>query len=144
MVFATGCEKKPALVPVQGRVTLDEQPVKDMMVNFTAIGETQGSGALGATDGDGKFTLMDVRGGEGAYAGEYKVSFYPGGTRTNAGDPADVVGAARSKDVPAIYLDGNQSPLRATVPPGGGTVDVFLTKTGKGGTTKVTPNGPAK
>jgi hypothetical protein len=51
----------------------------------------------------------------------------------------DVVSAPSKGGLPAIYLDPNQTPLRATVPQGGGTIDLHLTKTGAGAAAKTTP-----
>jgi hypothetical protein len=78
LVLTVGCSGGSGLAPVTGRVTLDDKPVPNMIVNFTPLGETAGNGALGHTDADGRFTLLDARGEAGAYVGEYKVSFYPG------------------------------------------------------------------
>src|SRR5262245_49154394 len=122
MTLAPGCNKSPTLVPVSGRVTLDGKPVKEMMVNFLPIGDTQGSGAIAHTDSDGQFTLLDMRGEAGVHVGDYKVSLYPGvGSKTKEGDPAEVV-MFRGGSVPGIYIDADQTPLRAIVPPGGGTI----------------------
>jgi hypothetical protein len=127
-------------MPVAGRVTLDDKPVPNMIVNFTPQGETAGNGALGHTDADGRYTLLDARGEAGAYVGEYKVSFYPGVGQTGPADPRlDVVSAPSRGGLPAIYLDPNQTPLRATVPKGGGTIELLLTKTGAGAAAKTTP-----
>ena len=81
-LFAAGCRQAPGLVPVSGRVTLDDKPVQQMLVNLTPLGDTQGNGALACTDSEGRFTLLDSRGGAGAYVGEYKVSFYPSASRS--------------------------------------------------------------
>jgi hypothetical protein len=141
LTLAAGCGKGSGLVPVEGRVTLDGKPVKEVIVNFQPINDTPGNGALGSTDPDGRFTLTDARGEAGVYAGEYKVIFYPAlPAGVKEGDPADVVGVARGRNVPAIYLDVNHTPLRATVPQGGGTFEVILTKSGKGAAAKIAPN----
>jgi hypothetical protein len=134
-----GCGRSSALVPIAGRVTLDGQPVPDMIVNFTPLGETAGNGALACTDKEGRFTLLDSRGESGAYVGEYKVSFYPSLGRSKQTDPAlDVVSVPSKAGLPAIYLDPNQTPLRATVSKGGGTIDLLLTRTGAGARAKTT------
>jgi hypothetical protein len=139
-VLVAGCGKGSGVVPVSGRVTLEGEPVKNMMVNFTPAGETEGHGAIAVTDADGRFTLQGVRGESGVRVGEYKVSFYPADVPATPDDPADVVGASRRRTgLPGIYLDANQTPLRVAIPEGGGTVEVILTKSGKGATTKVTP-----
>src|SRR5262245_19266440 len=135
VLLAAGCAGKEPLVPVRGRVTLDGKPVKEVVVTFTPVGDTKGSGSVGATDADGRFTLTDVRGSAGAYVGEYKVSLYPARTGTRPDDPADVVSKGGG-NVPAIYIDPNRTPLRATVPPAGGSVEILLTASGQGATAK--------
>lgn len=144
LVLAAGCGRGSGLVAVGGRATLDGKAVKDMIVNFQPIGDTPGNGASGMTNADGQFTLTDMRGAAGAYAGEYKVSFYPSIGSKKQDDPADVVNPGRSGAVPGIYLDPNQTPLRATVPQGGGTIELLLTRSGKGATTKTTPKSQSK
>lgn len=140
LAAAVGCgSQNPVLAPVQGRVTLDGAPVANMAVKFTPIGSTKGSGALGGSDEDGNYALTDVRGGDGAHPGEYKVSFYPINTAAGADDdPASVV-ASGSSSVPPIFIDPVRTPLRATVPPQGGRVDILLTPTGEGATIKTVP-----
>jgi len=106
LILATGCSGGAGLAPISGRVTLDDKPVPNMIVNFTPLGDTAGNGALGHTDADGRYTLLDARGEAGAYVGEYKVSFYPGVGRTKDTDPRlDVVSAPSKGGLPAIYLD---------------------------------------
>jgi hypothetical protein len=139
LLLAAGCSRGPDLVPVNGRVTLEGKPVKDMIVNFQPQGETAGNGALGMTDADGRFTLTDMRSAPGAHVGEYRVSFYPSLGSKKQDEAADVASTGRGSSIPAIYIDPSQSPLRATVPQGGGTIDISLTKSGKGATTKTTP-----
>ena len=135
---ASGCGKaNPSLVPVSGRVTLDDKPLSEVVVTFSPIGATQGNGALGATAAEGQFTLTDVRGNAGVRVGEYRVSLYPTPVGNPNDDPADVVSTG-AVSVPAMYLNPSQSPLRATVPPGGGTVEVILTRSGEGATTRTT------
>src|SRR5262245_30272320 len=73
LAAVSGCARGPNLVPVSGRVTLDGKPVTEMIVNFTPLGSTEGTGAIAGTDGDGRYTARDARGGQGAHAGEYMV-----------------------------------------------------------------------
>jgi len=144
-LVAAGCPQAPGLVPVSGRVTLDDKPVEQMIVNLTPLGDTQGNGALACTDSEGRFTLLDSRGAAGAYVGEYKVSFYPSAGRSKQKDPAmDVVSVPDPGGLPGIYMDPNSTPLRATVPQGGATIDFVLTRSGKGATTKTIPKSESK
>jgi hypothetical protein len=137
---ALGCGQHSQLMPVTGRVLLEDKPVPNMIVNFTPLGDTAGNGALAHTDADGRFTVLDARGDAGAYAGEYKISFYPGVGRSNQTDPRfDVVSVPSQGGLPAIYLDPNQTPLRATIPQGGAAIEVLLTRSGTGASVKTTP-----
>lgn len=139
LIVLSGCgATNTALVPVSGIVTMNGQPVAELIVTFTPTGETLGNGALGGTDTGGRFTLMDVRGDAGAYVGEYRVSLYPTPTGDTAGLPTDVVSSGAA-GIPAIFLDPNNSPLRAIVPKSGAEVEVVLATNGKSSTVNVTP-----
>lgn len=137
---ATGCSgQQSPLVPVRGRVTMNEAPVKEVIVNFGPIKNTAGSGALGATDDDGRFELTDVRGTKGTHPGEYKIHLYPAPLGRTTSAPADVVSAGGGgSKVPAIYIDPINTPLTANVPEGGGYVEVALTPDGKNARTTTT------
>jgi hypothetical protein len=140
LTLAFGCSRSSELMPVNGRVLFDGKPVPNMIVNFTPLDDTAGNGALAHTDAEGCFTVLDARGDAGAYAGEYKISFYPGVGRSNQTDPRfDVVSVPRQGGLPAIYLDPNQTPLRATIPQGGAAMEVLLTRSGAGANVKLTP-----
>jgi hypothetical protein len=139
LLASVGCgADNPDLVPVAGIVTMKGRPVAEVIVTFTPTGKTIGNGALGGTDTKGHFALMDVRGGQGAYPGEYKVSLYPTPTSATAGLPTDVVSSG-SAGIPAIILDPNNTPLRATVPASGAEVEVALTASGEGSIVNVKP-----
>ena len=93
---------------------------------------------------DGRFKLLDARGESGAYVGKYRISFYPAlKSGAKEDDPAAVVSTPKQSSVPAIYMDAGSSPVIATVPEGGGRVEVQLTKTGKGAKATTTPHSPA-
>ena len=67
--LAIGCNRGPAppkLVPVHGTVTLDGKPLPGAAVTFVPVGNTQGTGASGYTDQDGKYEVLD-RGGDKAH-----------------------------------------------------------------------------
>jgi hypothetical protein len=136
-----GTQDRP-LVPVSGQVTLDGSPLKEVVVNFTPIGETKGSGALAGTNLEGRFTLIDVRGQPGAHVGEYKVSLYPTSVRPPSDVPIDVVMAGNSGGLPEVYINPVYTPLRATIPEGGGNVEIHVRRTGKDAAVKTTPFPP--
>jgi len=59
------------LVPVEGTVLLDGQPLADAQVLF--LPKSGGRPAAGKTDAQGKFKLMTDRPDDGAQPGEYEV-----------------------------------------------------------------------
>lgn len=67
-LFAAGCSN---LVPVQGEVTLDGQPLAGAQVMFVP---TTGRPATGKTDAHGKFRLTTNHANDGVAAGEYTVT----------------------------------------------------------------------
>jgi hypothetical protein len=131
LFIIAGCSAdNPALVPVTGLVTMDSQPIAELIVTFTPTGNTLGNGALGGTNKMGHFTLTDVRGSQGAHMGEYKISVYPTPTSDTAGLPTDVVSSSAA-GIPDIFMDPNHSPLRVIVPKSGAEVEVALTRNEK-------------
>jgi hypothetical protein len=120
---------------VEGVVTFDNQPLHWATVTFTTTGNN-GYTASGVTDRDGHFRLTTRKYGDGVPAGDYVV------TVTVAAPPVEMevnekmtsteVMAMYAKkmeerkknpiklpNVPALYGDPTQSPLRARVPTGG-------------------------
>jgi hypothetical protein len=75
-VLGCGGGERP-LYPIQGTVKVDGRPVKDVMVRFHPLNDPSQyplpSSALTAEDGS--FTLSSFRTADGAYAGEYAVTF---------------------------------------------------------------------
>jgi len=128
-----GCGKdpnQPALVPMSGKVMLDDQPLAGAQVTFIPVGITKGSGATGRTNADGVYQLTAVRGGAGAVPGEYRVAISKRAMPDGSDPPADsklppIESPAREMLAPQ-YSDAQQSKLTATVPPEGGTKDFQL------------------
>ena len=56
-VGATGCAKKKTLVPVEGTLTLNGEPVEGATVCFVPVDGNVGAAAAGATDSSGHFTV---------------------------------------------------------------------------------------
>jgi hypothetical protein len=139
VALIAGCgEAEPVLAPVRGRIVMEDKPMAEVIVTFAPIGNTTGNGALGATDRDGRFELTDVRGEKGAHPGEYKIHLYPAPLPKKTDAPVDVVSVGGG-GIPAIYVDPNNTPLRANVPPEGAHVDVTLTSDGQNAGTKNSP-----
>lgn len=61
-------------VKVTGSVLVDGEPVKDLWVTLIPNDEKVNLRPRGQTDEDGKFSLTTYTGGDGAPAGEYKVT----------------------------------------------------------------------
>lgn len=82
IVLLAGCGGKPGLHPVSGKVTFKGgklPPAEIAIIRFepvtgtTAEGETKG--ASGDIQPDGTYQLTTLDRNDGAYAGDYKVSF---------------------------------------------------------------------
>jgi hypothetical protein len=132
MVFAS-CGRDPRLpelVPVSGTVTLGGRPLSGALVRFLPVGETRGSAAGGRTDAEGKYRLYSNRAEEGTAVGEYRVTIemVPGGDpaadRTELVIPSDIPRAPQG--LPPLYGSPAKTPLKATVPEGGGVIDFAL------------------
>jgi len=84
VALASGCggNKGPRLYPVKGSVRINGEPAKDVNVVFTPValpadGDTPLSPSA-VTGEDGGFRLMSFKPGDGAPAGDYRVTvIYP-------------------------------------------------------------------
>ncbi len=126
LVIIVGCKGDGLnLAPAEGVVTLDGQPVADAGVMFLPVSPKQGPAASGATDQQGRFTMM-TNNREGAPVGDHRVSI-------NKADPfgveippeqlenADFIQRRGLKvyktkhHLPPLYSDVETSNLTATV-----------------------------
>ena len=130
MVLAlAGCGDGLRRVPVQGKLTARGTPVGHATIQFIPTDTTKGEGGIAKSEEDGSFVLIGSRAGEKAIVpGRYKVRVSRLVGRDGAALPAD----ARQADypdaresVPAPY-SAIDSPLEATIPDAGGTVNVDL------------------
>jgi hypothetical protein len=127
-----GCSRSdgPAIYPVEGTVRVNGQPAAAALVTFHPLrGEAGAARPTGRVGEDGRFVLTTRAGGDGAPAGEYRVTVV--WTRAVAatkpvsdGDEVPV----RSL-LPATYSNPESTPLRATVKPGANEPIVFEIKT---------------
>jgi hypothetical protein len=117
LLFVAGCG--PNVVPVSGRITLDEKPLVNATVIFQPMSDP-GPGSQGKTDTNGQFTLHLMTPGEakGAVPGNHKVSItaYEGDDKEIPSSGSDMK-PFRKRIVPAEY--NAQSKLTFDVPPGG-------------------------
>ncbi len=120
----------PALVPVDGTITLDGEPQPAVTVSFVPQGETRGNGAMAYTDENGKYELTDAHGGAGAPVGVYRVVLsklvMPDGTPYDASAGVPIMDSPAAESLPGVYSDMELSELSFTVPEAGGTADFDL------------------
>jgi hypothetical protein len=116
-VCTVGCGDE-GLVPVEGRVTLDGQPLANATVMFSPLKATDPGPFAGTTDAEGRFAMRTPADGRsGAAVGEYMVFI-----TTVKSDPSGMEGAPpppQKEVVPDDWRNGSQ---RYSVPEGG-TID---------------------
>ena len=119
LLAAVGCGASgPKIVPVSGRVMMDNKPLAKARVTFQPIGKGgnlyPGPGSYGETDADGNYSLKTVGDDKpGAVVGEHRVEISLPGAR-----PADNDDRTPMRNgVPPRY--NVKSELRFTVPDGG-------------------------
>ena len=113
-VFLTGCGAgdRPPLGEVKGKVTLDGQPLQEVIVTFTP---EVGRPAAGLTDANGMYELSYTHDAKGTKVGPNSVSFeWPTG--------------AVGRPIPRKYADG--SALQVDVESGDNTFDFELSSKG--------------
>jgi|SRR5579883_2635769 len=118
----TGCgsSDRAKLQPVSGTVLIDGRPTADAVVTLYPVNGTSEPHPSGRSDANGRFTLTTREAGDGALAGEYRVTV----TRILAVAPAGgrVVAEGESVAVrnylPPTYARPDTTPLKATVSPG--------------------------
>jgi hypothetical protein len=135
MCLAVGCNSSDRLVKVDGKVTLEGEPVGSAMVTFSPT--TTGRMANGITGPDGTFHLTTHEEGDGIMPGHYKVTVQPGPSRGNSPpvdptDPNKAMGKAMANagkgrgdkpaaksGIPEGYADLRSTDLEVDIPPKG-------------------------
>lgn len=138
LIALAGCSRdpnEPELIPVVGTVTLDNGPLASAVVTFIPINETPGKGAVGQTDGGGRYQLKSPDGKKGLPAGEYKVIvsklvLKDGSDYIPEPGVAPIDSPGREK-LPATYSEAEHSVLKKTVSPGSGPIDFPLRSDGR-------------
>lgn len=106
-----GCgSKQPKTYPVTGLVTYKNQPVAGAQVMFTS---DTGRAADATTDAEGKFSLSSFGSGDGAQAGDYRVTISKMETAA-ATDPNNPYAPAKNL-LPPRYANPSETPLKETV-----------------------------
>jgi hypothetical protein len=121
-----GCEGQ-TVVPVSGRITLDGQPLANVVVLFEPLGsDNPGLGSVGKTDSDGRFVLRQIQPDRpGALVGNHRVRIRTAPSGVGRED------AVEKERLPAIIYN-SESTRTFTVPPGGSSAADFpLLSTGK-------------
>jgi hypothetical protein len=108
---------------VEGRVTLDDQPLANATVVLSPIRGTGPGPFAGKTDADGRFALEDTDHQGGPIPGEYTLMIATVMTDPNADEMTRP--PTQREVVPAEWRNGSQ---RYTVPPGGTTEANFAMK----------------
>jgi len=134
-----GCGKAgPKLTQVQGKVTLDGEPLANKSLLFTPIEGTTGNGAGGVTDAEGRYSLKAMVPGAikdypGIGPGRYRVTVFEpivtgDVTASESGEPAAAIAPSTNRkksEIPSVY-GTSRSPLVLDVPEEGGELDVAL------------------
>jgi len=92
------------ILPVEGKVTLDGQPLKGGNVTFHPLEQdTKGGVIMGVIDLEGNYSVVSY-GKKGAPAGKYRVTIDTGGNDKD-----------QDRLVDLVYADKQNSPLTVTV-----------------------------
>ena len=143
LTLLTGCGPSLKLVPVEGTITLDGNPLANKSLSFAPESGSGTSGG-GNTDASGKYKLLAVVPGAttdqlGIPPGKYKVTVFEPlipidqqveeGTDSDPG-PGLVPEKMTKSKIPLIYQHMDTTPLVIEVPEGGGTLNLALKSSG--------------
>lgn len=126
-VLAAGCSSGGPALPVNGIVTMDNEPLDGAAVTFYADGKSAMMGGTAKTGSDGKFVVIGAKGERGLAAGSYKVtvSKMKGGV-SDEPTLAAVTEADIKNDLPAHYSDPSQTVLSYSVTGDGKPIEIKL------------------
>jgi predicted small lipoprotein YifL len=126
LVLVSGCGNGgPALVPVEGVVTLDGAPLSDAAVSLTPLKATDPGPYMATTDAAGHYTIGTSEDpGGGAAPGEYflNMSTLKTEAQTDAANMDMAAKVIRPETVPLAYRNSSTT---FTVPPEGSTTANF-------------------
>lgn len=116
-------------VEIEGVVKAENGPVANAMVQFLPEEGTQGEGAIGQADAEGKFTVVSSRRRDrGIPPGRYRVRVLQMIDADGTVLPADALQAEypmAREGVPAPYCT-MESPLEVTIADDGGTIEIEI------------------
>lgn len=137
LVVMAGCDTSapkregPPTYPVSGTVTQGGASVTDATVRFEPADGSQG--ATGRTDAQGAYTLSTFAAGDGALAGDYRVTIVKmegeGAQAVSEDDPnytGEEIDVEMKNVLPEKYSNAETSELTATVAEGTNTFDFPL------------------
>ncbi len=137
LVVVAGCgtnapkREGPPTYPVSGTVTQAGTSVTDATVRFESADGSKG--ATGRTDAQGEYTLSTFAAGDGALAGDYRVTIVKmegDGAQAVSEDDPNYTGAEEEVEMknvlPEKYSNAETSDLTATVTEGTNTLDFPL------------------
>ena len=111
-----GCGDGPS-EKIQGRVTLNGDPLPNAAMQFIPIGETGGTGASGMTDKDGNYLLTPHHQAAELAVGEYKVvisrRLNPDGSEPDPNTPP--IESQAVETLPPHYSDRERTKLRVKI-----------------------------
>jgi hypothetical protein len=113
----SGCRPQVSLVPAEGILLLDGQPLPDVLVTFMpeAAGPHPPIRSMGMSDESGRFTVRAETLSPGALAGEHRVIVEDLAIlKAPRADDGTVISLPDSR-FPSFYSDPLKTPLRATV-----------------------------
>jgi hypothetical protein len=133
-----GCGRRlPSIVPVQGTVLLDHQPLPKAAVTFMPQLDNFGaeSNSTAVTDENGKFTLTCAYNGQpGAVAGKHVVLIAESPLPDELRNSRDVWvlnqyrASLGNRPIPPQYSSVSESPVRIEIKPGQEAVTIELTR----------------
>jgi hypothetical protein len=127
------------LVPVEGTVTLDGEPLRNKSLMFMSASQ-EGTNAGGNTDDAGRYELLAqipgaVKDHKGIPPGRYKVLIFEplipieSTVEDEHYEPVFIPGEERS-GIPPAYQSFQTTPLEVEVPEGGGEINLELSSRG--------------
>ncbi len=130
-VLAAGCSAGDgSLVPVNGIVTWDNEPLDAATVTFYPEAEGQKTVGTARTGTDGKFVILETKGQRGLAPGKYKVTVskmkLAGGGGPNEEPVGAVTDADIKNDLPAIYSNPSMTKLSYSVLGDGKPIEIKL------------------
>lgn len=123
LLFASGCSDNLTVYPVAGKVSFEGKPMQGGgSISLMPLGDQPGKTAGGDIAADGSYKLSTYGDGDGSIPGEFRVVIYQvtveEGKRIGDEEEASstaITTVAAADQIPAIYGDPMNSPLRATI-----------------------------